>query len=945
MGGDDAQGTFRTESDQQNPQKEEKHQRKDFSVEIIFSSIPYSEFCIWKADRLVDKRKPNSSQGSVLDLAWSSPKGNYYGPSDETIFIDCSQNNLDKFKDVTDDKKLSLTAYMSYAINRLKSIIYRKTKDGGYGKVDVKIIAIHPCQKCLFALSALLGKKQDDKGVYKTYISNILKLDEYRYTFRWIQKKGWEFNVQYCAIFDAYRAVLEDKKGNDERIKELEKLKEKHKKGDTGIMYNGVSVDYDYIESEYERLTDPSVEQLRENVEAMKKQKEEVEKAAKGERYRINQALNEQNPYEMANFEVENLRNSSPKYKNKSKEEIKDLLQKRGLIDTQHIIVEDKNASGLLKAIGGATSEHQHAAVYLIDGVRQDVWTIENRKKEIQEEVDEANRNYEIAQKALKDKEMAYVNGWLDVVQFVVSVASIAFPPLAIIDISISVCRWVGGPDCTTQENIVNGVGLAMDIAGLIPYFGTMAKVSKGLSKAAEGQIMDMAVKNGLKPKITQVDKMRGKLSQIKPDEELELISIGSQDFNKMSKATQDRMLKNPMKSSPNQHGMFPDKNKNNVFVTARDSNGNIYTTEMTYDSAVETFGKAGDQLIDADGHVFHLHNNSTIKASDLDKALSNELKPVIQNNEAAIKKVHEDVIKGLYGELKKTATEKAGHSVASTGTSLWRSTLKEIDEFYNAQKAADVTVLSLIPTIWGIGYNGLFAILDFDEYNRGIKYNPKAMKENRKKANKKINEKPKWPSPKDAKQSQLDGMEEYNKATKDLEAAQKANNQEAIESAKRRQAAAESLATAQMEISVYGEKDTKKEIKQAQTNFDIAKKEEQNAKAMLDRQQSGTAQQNFSQLQSSNSSNPYVSSYISQAQSEAAYNYLYPDANKANYAQAQANTKAAEDALNEAKMNDYALMVARANAQMATEDIEYEKDVYSTKNSSSKKSDKKSKK
>ncbi len=913
MGGDDAQGTFRTESDQQDPKKEEKHKRKDFTVEIIFSSIPYSEFCIWKTDSLVDKRKPNSSQGSVLDLAWSSPKGNYYGPSDETIFIDCSQNNLDKFKDVTDDKKLSLTAYMSYAINRLKSIIYRKTKDGGYGKVDVKIIAIHPCQKCLFALSALLGKKLDDKGVYKTYISNLLKLDEYRYTFRWIQKKGWEFNVQYCAIFDAYRAVLEDKKGNDERIKELEKLKEKHKKGDTGIVYNGVSVDYDYIENEYERLTDPSVEQLRENVEAMKKQKEEVEKAAKGESYRINQALKEQNPYEMANIEIENLRNSSPKYKNKSKQELKELLQKRGLIDTQHIKVTKEGASGLQKALGIDTQEHQHAAVYLIDGRRQDVWTIENRKKEIQEEVDEANRNYEIAQKALKDKEMAFVNGWLDVFQFVVSVASIAFPPLAIIDISISVCRWVGGPDCTTTENVLNGVGIAMDIAGLIPYFGTMAKVSKGLSKAAEGQIMDMAVKNGLKPKITQVDKMRGKLSQIKPDEELELISIGSQDFNKMSKATQDRMLKNPMKSSPNQHGMFPDKNKNNVFVTARDSNGNIYTTEMTYDSAVETFGKAGDQLIDADGHVFHLHNNSTIKASDLDKTLSNELKPVIQNNEAAIKKVHEDVIKGLYGELKKTATEKAGHSVASTGTSLWRSTLKEIDEFYNAQKAADVTVLSLIPTIWGIGYNGLFAILDFNEYNnRGIKYNPKAMKENRKKANKKINEKPKWPSPKNAKQSQLDGMEEYNKATKDLEAAQKTNNQDAIESAKRRQAAAEKLYGSQVAIEAYEKQDIQQDIKNAQSNLDEAKRQEAAAKK-----------------------------YSDQAHANATANYFSSDADLAYY-EAKANTYAAEQAFLSATNMDYNLAKARAEAQMHTQDVEYEKEIYSTKDDKKKSSKKK---
>lgn len=270
-GGDNAEGKYRSESDQQDQKKEDKHQRKDFSVEIIFSSIPYLTFCAWKTELYKDLRKPSSSKYSVLDMAWSNPKGNYYGPCDETVFIDCSCNNLDKFKNVTDDTNLSLTTSLSYAITKLKGILNRKSNQKFYGKVNVKIIAIHPCQKCMFALSALMGKKLDDKGLYKSYVANILKLDEFRFTFRWIQKKGWEFDVKYCAIFDAYKSVLEDTKGNDERIKELKRIIDNHKSGQMEVEYFGTKKSYEWVEDEYERLTDPSEKQLRENVSLMKR--------------------------------------------------------------------------------------------------------------------------------------------------------------------------------------------------------------------------------------------------------------------------------------------------------------------------------------------------------------------------------------------------------------------------------------------------------------------------------------------------------------------------------------------------------------------------------------------------------------------------------------------------------------------------------------------------
>lgn len=873
---------------------DEKHQRKDFSVEVIFSSIPYTVFCGWKSEMYVDKRKPNSSKCSVLDLAWSSPKGNYYGPSDETIFIDCSQNNLDKFKNVTDDKKLSLTAYMSYAITRLKSIINLKSKDGGYGKVNIKIIAIHPCQKCLFALSALLGKRLPDKGIYKDYISKILKLDEYRFTFRWIQKKGWEFNVQYAAIFDAYLSDIEDMKGNDERVKELKILKEKYKKGDKDILYNGVTVDYDYIENEYERLTDPSLEDLRKNVKAMREQKENVEKAAARENHAIDKAMSENNPYEAADIEIENLRNSSPKYKNKSKQEIKDLLQKRGLIDTQHIKVFTTGGSDYLQAMGLNTEDHQHAEMYMIDGVRQDVWTIENRRKAIQERVDEAKKNYEEAQKAVKEKELAYVNGFLDALQLVASIGSIAFPPLALVDAYITVARWVGGPECTTQEHIMNGVGVAMDIAGLIPYFGTMVKGSYRLSRAAEGQIME-------------------KLSQFNPNDHLEIVTISNQNWDDVPKSMQEAIVNNH-KNNLSLNGIIPDSSKPNKFVTVCDTKGNVLTVQMDYDSAVKMFGKA-------DG--VHKPN---IKEDEIKKAVKksylnqiNEKQKVVDENikanNEAIKKTRQDVLKALHDELTETATQKGG-TAASTTSSLWLSTLNEIKEIYKIEngKIAKITDFTSsfqdIPDRWrdvvGIGYNGTWTM--FNALS-GIKYDPKIMVEKRKKVEEHEKKKPKWANPKDIPQTELSPAKEIIQAEKDLKAAEKANDVEAMESAKRRIAAAKDLDDAQWGIDYYGEQIS---VKNAQDNLNIARAEEDAAKK-----------------------------YYSQTQANSSSSYYSTDASIA-YSQAAANTQAAEKELEEAKKNDYELAMARAKAQIATENIQYEKENYPSMSSSNKKNSKK---
>ena len=408
----------------------------------------------------------------------------------------------------------------------------------------------------------------------------------------------------------------------------------------------------------------------------------------------------------------------------------------------------------------------------MIDGVRMDVWSIENRKKEIQERVDIANRNYELAQKALKDKEMAFVNGVLDALQLVATIGSIAFPPLALIDVSITVSRWIGGDDCTTQGNIINGVGIAVDIAGLIPFFGTAAKVSKKIGSLAQ---------------------------------------------------------------------------------------------------------KGATQV--------------------------------------AAKKVNKNVLKSLHEELAKTAASKTGNA-ASTTSSLWRSTLDELKSFHNTIANSKETISDIASFyanaytgVMGIGYNGLSMVRNFSS---DITFDPKQVEKKRKEVQKQLDKKKNWSKVKDKSQGKIDANEEYQQATKDLEAAQKANDQEAIQSAKRRQAAAESLYASQMEIDVYENQDLQKDIKNAQSNLDEAKRQEAAAKK-----------------------------YSDQAHANATASYFSSDADLAYY-EAKANTYAAEQALQDATNKDYELAMARANAQMATQDIEYEKDIYSTKDDKKKSSKKK---
>ena len=761
--------------------------RRDFSVEVIFSSLPYYVLSGWQSNLYVDKRKPYVAEHSVLNMSWSCPKGNGYEACKETIFIDCSLNNINTF---SNGKNPYLTKYLGFAITRLKDLMYLKSKSY-YGTVNIKIVAIHPCQKLMFALSALLGTQLSDSGVYSEYVSKILSMDEFAFTFRWIQQMGWEMKVQYCALFDCYKAVLEDTRGTEDREKELKRIIDNHKSGEDKVMYGGKKVPYDYVKEEYRKLTDPSSKELKAIYDEQCKNVEAVEKDAEKQRSQINKAMEGwDTPYNQKKVEIENLRKSSPEYKNKSDQELSQILQDSGLIDFQHIKWKtnysdqygDSIDGGLTSAMKLDQGEDKHAPVYMINGAPLDVYSIENRRKDIDQQVADAKAARDRALKAYNDKLSETFDTVLGAMQLLISVGSIAFPPLAVVDAVITVAKWAGGPECSTAENVANGMGVAMDIAGLIPYFGPVMKLSGKVAKESAKVIGKQTTKN---------------------------------------------------------------------------------------------------------------------------------------------------VLKGLNQEVKSMATQ--GTKLSGISRNLPDGTAKQIKAFFNSQKGrmaeavdtaaqAAAGVSTAYTVAVGIGYNGasyLIGLLgDFE-------FDPEIMKKKKKEVEKRRKEKPKYKNLSIQDQKSINGIEETNTAAKNLEKAKKSGDKEAIESAERQQDAANRLAESQFLADSYGSQES---IKDAKKNLEQAKIDEQNAKTMLERQQNHTAEAELAKLQASGASNAKTAKRIEELKMEISNNYLYPDANRANYDQAVLNRMAAEQALPEAEQNDYVATMARINAQFAAQDLNYEK-------------------
>lgn len=219
-------GTGNTKRD--NPNLEKMDQYVDIKVQIIFSSISYTKFLRQKnkSTKFITNKKGGSVSDYYLYCAedWPEKTYNYNDPVDQVIFIDCGS---DDFGTATANAKNEqvLRKYTSFAIMRLKDMLYRRSQIYGQtGQVHCMILAISPFQKCMMAISALLGKMLADSGIYFSFIADVGSRPEYRYTFNWIRSYGWRFEVYYNAVFRPFYARVECKNSPLLKLNEIDKL-------------------------------------------------------------------------------------------------------------------------------------------------------------------------------------------------------------------------------------------------------------------------------------------------------------------------------------------------------------------------------------------------------------------------------------------------------------------------------------------------------------------------------------------------------------------------------------------------------------------------------------------------------------------------------------------------------------------------------------------------
>ncbi len=496
----------------------------DFSVKIIFSSVSMSTLTDWTVEKYVNTNEPHTSTYPVTNLAWSQPEGSGYTTAcDETIFVDCSSNEAAYFTD-SDGGESTLRSYISFAIARLADIIYRKTEDGLNGTVHCILLAYHPSQKCLFALSELMGNSLAYSGLYSSFVGDILSRDEFHFTFRWIQSLGWRFQVDYCGVFDPYKAEGTDQKGDAQRAKEMAKIMEgmpkdstEYEKGkgayDDGvgaavmylvhdnnrgidggydsdckiwatgdpehrfyengqriIVYEGKKYTADEFKKEYDHLVNPTPEEMEKNLEGMK--------AAQADRE--NKAIRRKNTIE------------------KARQDYAENMARRSDIEEQEInylVANSDTYSGYCSTQDLARVRARESLKFQgiipdsminipIDGHYADNITLTAEINEINDDVARGRQQLAEYEEAIANKKAAIKSQQIGAIQILVAIASIPFPILAIVDIGLTVYQWGDPTKASAGDNILNTAGIAFDIAGLIPYFGTVSKMVKLASKA-----------------------------------------------------------------------------------------------------------------------------------------------------------------------------------------------------------------------------------------------------------------------------------------------------------------------------------------------------------------------------------------------------------------------------------------------------------------------------
>ena len=728
--------------------KEEKRKlikrRGDFTAKIMFSSISMTTFNDWMGEKFVDTREANISTMPVTNLAWSQPEGPGYTAScDELIFLDCSANEAEYFDDSSIGNE-RIQVYVGIALAKLKAILEHKIAEGLYGVVHCTIIGYHPCEKLMFALSELLGNSTAYSYVYSSFIGHIMGQDEYRMALRGVQGDGWKIIVDYVGVFDPYKSEVEDKKGMKQRVKEMEEALDGYPKeeyftyetdlgstyfdeygfqankeawvkkdpnandpekrtremrgGRPYVKYDGDWIAVDDLQERHRQITNPNLDEMKKtlkdmesNLEANKKRRN---KRAEGIKSVLHDSYNGEGDIrqKMLKEDYEYLVSNSPKYRyddaDKYTTDGHKALKRRGLLLPEYFF-EGKEWNDIVLA--GELSQMRFAT-------------------EVEE--DEVQRQRE----AVAAKEEAIKNQKVAAVQILIAIASIPCPWLALVDIAITIHQWKASDSLGTKA--MNGAGIAFDIAGLIPYFGTVFKTIKIVSSGAHATAaFEKAAASGVKAsgtyeKLTHVGGLMGESPL--PVKELEFYdTIASKLSPKQNtlipKRYQNGKVSLKQVDSTEQYtvsGLLPKQfYDEKVWVATKDINGNIHTTELTYDEAFKLVGDSetqtkflsSDELAAASKRSQEVFNGGGPKFSgEAVPDLNTELKLVSESEEASGATLM--AIRVLTGEDSiGTALEKIinPHYINAVKN---MSSLTDLGGFF-----ADVWVRGI-----GIGYNGI---------------------------------------------------------------------------------------------------------------------------------------------------------------------------------------------------------------------------------------------
>lgn len=487
----------------------------DFSVKIIFSSVSMSTLTDWSVEKYVNTNEPNTSSHSVGNLAWSQPEGDgYTAECDETIFVDCSSNEAEYYKD-SDGGESTLRSYISFAIARLADIIYRKTEDGLNGTVHCILLALHPCQKCLFALSELMGNSLAYSGLYSSFVGDILSRDEFHFTFRWIQSLGWRFQVDYSGVFDPFKSEGTDQKGMAERVKDMEEALDGYPDErdftfptDFGDSYFDQAAyeanEKKWVENDpYANDPEKRTREMKNGIPYVKCDGEWVSTHDLMERHRkiVNPSVGEmeKNLEEMkaAQADRENKANRRKNTIEKARQDYAENMARRSDIEEQEInylLAHSDTYSGYGSAQDLARARAREALKFQgiipdsminipIDGHYTTDIELTAEVNRINDDVARGRQQVAQYEEAVANKKAIIQSQKLLAIQILVAIASIPFPILAIVDIGLTVYQWGDPTKASAGDNILNTAGIAFDIAGLIPYFGTVSKVVKLASK------------------------------------------------------------------------------------------------------------------------------------------------------------------------------------------------------------------------------------------------------------------------------------------------------------------------------------------------------------------------------------------------------------------------------------------------------------------------------